>query len=434
VNVLELIQAKRDGAEHSSDELNWLMREVVNGAAPDYQVAAWLMAVFFRGMTSRETANLTRAMVSSGRRLDLSAVGPYVADKHSTGGVGDKTSLVVAPMVAACGVPVAKMSGRGLGFSGGTLDKLEAIPGFRVELSAEEFLAGVQKVGLVIASQSPDLAPADGKLYALRDVTATVESLPLIASSIMSKKIAAGANAIVLDVKVGRGAFMKTLEEASALAVAMRDIGSEVGLSVRAVISGMEQPLGYAVGNALEVREAIETLRGEGAHDLLEVALELGSNLLLMTRRAGSAEEARGLLRETVRSGAALVKFREFVANQGGDTSVVDDPHLLPQAPVRRAVLTSRGGFMKAIDAEMVGRASVEIGAGRKVKGARIDPSVGFVLHRKVADRVQPGDELLTIHAATEADAERVEPYVRDAFEIVAEPVAAPDVIVDTVL
>jgi pyrimidine-nucleoside phosphorylase len=434
LNMLGLIQAKRDGESHSQDQLNWLISEMAKGTIPDYQLSAWLMAVYFRGMTSSETANLTRAIVNSGRTLDMSSVGPHVADKHSTGGVGDKTSLLVAPMVAACGVPVAKMSGRGLGFSGGTLDKLESIPGFRVELTAEEFIAAVQKVQLVIASQSPDLAPADGRLYALRDVTATVESLPLIASSIMSKKIAAGANAIVLDVKVGRGAFMKTLDQARALAVAMRDIGRDVGLNVRAVISGMEQPLGHAVGNALEVREAIDALRGSGPPDLLDIALELGANLLEMTDRAGSAEVGRRLLTEAIESGEALERFRAFVANQGGDASVVDRPELLPRAPVRRAVTSQSEGYIRVIDAETVGRASVEIGAGRKVKGATIDPSVGFVLHRKVGERVRVGDELATIHAASASDTERVAPLVLAAFEMVNEPFSPQAVVIETIV
>jgi pyrimidine-nucleoside phosphorylase len=431
--MLDLIQVKREGGEHSADQLTWLIREMAKGTIPDYQLAAWLMAVYFRGMTPGETSNLTRSMVDSGRRLDLSSVGPHVADKHSTGGVGDKTSLVVAPMVAACGVPVAKMSGRGLGFSGGTLDKLESIPGFRVELTAEEFVAAVAQVGLVIASQSADLAPADGKLYALRDVTATVDSLPLIASSIMSKKIAAGATAVVLDVKVGRGAFMKTLDDARALAIAMRDIGRDVGLSVRAVISGMEQPLGYAVGNALEVREAIQTLRGEGAPDILEVAIELSSHLLQMTERAGSAEDARTLLLQSISTGSALDRFRAFIANQGGDLAVVDRPELLPQAPVRTEILAEASGYLKAIDAEAVGRASVDVGAGRKVKGARINLAVGFVLHRKVGDAVQRGDELVTVHAASEADAARVAPDLLRAFEIASEPVERPPVIIETI-
>jgi pyrimidine-nucleoside phosphorylase len=433
VNMLDAVQSKRDGREHSAADLNWLMSEVVKGNVPDYQLAAWLMAVYFQGMTPAETANLTLAMVNSGRRLDLSSAGEYVADKHSTGGVGDKTSLLVCPMVAACGVPVAKMSGRGLGFSGGTLDKLESIPGFNVNLTGEDFLAAVHKVGLVIASQSADLAPADGKLYALRDVTATVESLPLIASSIMSKKIAAGANAIVLDVKVGRGAFMKTLEDASALAGAMRDIGREVGLSVRAVISGMEQPLGMAVGNALEVREAIQSLQGSGPDDLREVAYELGANLLQMTRRAGSRVEARQLLAQALTSGTALEKFRAFVANQGGDPGVVDRPELLPEAPVRAPVLSPADGYVSRIDAEVVGRASVELGAGRKTKGDPIDPAVGFVLHRKVGETVRRGEALATIHAANDDAAARVGISLRGAFALSDEPVATPPVIVETV-
>ncbi|HET9493267.1 MAG TPA: thymidine phosphorylase [Chloroflexia bacterium] len=433
MNMLHLVQAKRDGREHSVDELNWLMGEVVKGTIPDYQLSAWLMAVYFRGMTPTETAGLTRAMVNTGRRLDLSSLGPHVADKHSTGGVGDKTSLLVAPMVAACGVPVAKMSGRGLGFSGGTLDKLESIPGFRVELSAHEFVAAVRTVGLVIASQSPDLAPADGKLYALRDVTATVESLPLIASSIMSKKIAAGANAVVLDVKVGRGAFMKSLDEARALAAAMRDIGREVGRNVRAVISDMEQPLGNAVGNALEVREAIESLRGSGPPDLMEVALELGTNLLEMTGRAGSTDEGRALLVQAINSGQALERFRAFVANQGGDPVIVDHLERLPKAPVQYEVTAPSAGYVRVIDAEAIGRASVEIGAGRKVKGEKIDPSVGFVLHSKVGDAVREGDSLATIHAAGKEDAERIAPALLGAFDLTRDPVAAPRVIIETV-
>jgi pyrimidine-nucleoside phosphorylase len=431
--MLAAVQSKRDGREHSAAELNWLMSEVVKGKVPDYQLSAWLMAVYFQGMTPAETANLTLAMVNSGRRLDLSSAGAYVADKHSTGGVGDKTSLLVCPLVAACGVPVAKMSGRGLGFSGGTLDKLESIPGFNVNLTGEEFLAAVRRVGLVIASQSADLAPADGKLYALRDVTATVESLPLIASSIMSKKIAAGANAIVLDVKVGRGAFMKTLEDAKALAAAMRDIGREVGLSVRAVISGMEQPLGMAVGNALEVHEAIQSLQGNGPDDLREVAFELGSNLLQMTRRAASREEARQLLSQAMTNGTALEKFRAFIANQGGDPEVVDRPELLPQAPARMSLLSPADGYVSAIDAEVVGRASVELGAGRKTKGEPINPSVGFMLQRKVGAPVRRGDVLAAIYAASDDAAAHVATSLREAFTLSAEPVTAPPVIIETV-
>jgi pyrimidine-nucleoside phosphorylase len=288
VKAVDLIAAKRDGRELSSDEIAWLVKGFTTGDIPDYQVAAWLMAVRIRGMSSRETADLTRAMVESGRRLDLSGVAPFVADKHSTGGVGDKTTLVVAPLVAATGLPVGKMSGRGLGFSGGTLDKLESIKGFRTELSVEEFTAAIARIGMVVASQSTDLAPADGRLYALRDVTATVDSIPLIASSIMSKKLASGANAVVLDVKVGRGAFMKTHEEAHLLAATMRDIGKSFGLQVRAVLSGMDQPLGRAVGNALEIREAVDTLQGNGPEDLTHVAFTLGAHLLNMAGKVAT--------------------------------------------------------------------------------------------------------------------------------------------------
>src|SRR5688500_15024291 len=376
------------------------------------------MACFLRGLNARETADLTRAMANSGSRLDLSDVAPFVADKHSTGGVGDKTTLIVAPLVAAAGIPVGKMSGRGLGFSGGTIDKLESIRGFKTELSAEEFIAGVGRVGLVVASQTADLAPADGRLYALRDVTATVESIPLIASSIMSKKIAAGANAVVLDVKVGRGAFMKSVEEARVLAVAMRDIGTKVGLNVRAVVSDMDQPLGLAVGNALEVAEAVETLRGKGPDDLLEVALTLGSHLLVMAGSVQSPDEGKSRLLAVLESGEGLETFRRFVANQGGDLAFIDDLSILPQAPVRVDIESGQRGYISSVDAEALGRASVEIGAGRPVKGAPINHAVGFVLHKKPGDAVEMGEPLLTIHAQDHASAQSVGPVIQNAFQI----------------
>jgi pyrimidine-nucleoside phosphorylase len=433
MRAVDLIAAKRDGRELTAPEISWLVKGFTTGEIPDYQVSAWLMATVIRGMTPRETADLTRAMVASGRHLDLSGVAPFVADKHSTGGVGDKTTLVVAPLVAAAGLPVGKMSGRGLGFSGGTIDKLESIKGMRTQLSSEEFTEALAEVGLVVASQTADLAPADGRLYALRDVTATIESVPLIASSIMSKKIAAGANAVVLDVKVGRGAFMKTLEDARALAETMRDIGVDVGLLVRAVISGMDQPLGKAVGNALEVQEAVETLRGCGPADLAEVAFTLGGHLLHMAGRVGSVEEGGDVLRSTLQSGAGLEKFRQFVQKQGGDPSFIEDFNLLPQAPVRLDLTAGRRGYLESIDAEAIGRASVDIGAGRLVKGADIDHAVGFVVHGKVGDSVTAGQPLVTIYARTEASAQEVMPALRGAFVIGDSPVTTPPAVLDVV-
>ncbi|MEO8284855.1 MAG: thymidine phosphorylase [Chloroflexota bacterium] len=433
MRAVDIITAKRDGQELTTAEIDWLISSLTRGEIPDYQMAAWLMAVYFRGMSSRETADLTRSMVASGRHLDLSAIGAFVADKHSTGGVGDKTTLVLAPLVAAAGVPMAKMSGRGLGYSGGTLDKLESIKGFRCELSIDEFVEGVKRIGLVVASQTPDMAPADGKLYALRDVTGTVESLPLIASSIMSKKIAAGANGVVLDVKVGRGAFMKTMDDARALAVAMRNIGESVGLKVRAVLSGMDQPLGFAVGNALEVREAVETLKGEGPQDLLEVVYIIGANLLEMAGKVRSLEEGAEMLRARLESGAGLAKFIEFIENQGGDPAFVDNIALLPTAPVQTDLLSVERGYLAALDAETIGKASVEIGAGRRKKGEQIDHAVGFVLRAKLGDRVDIGQSLATIHAAREQSADESKAALMEAFRIVPDPFQPPPVVIDVV-
>ena len=433
MRAADIIARKRDSQELSREEIEWFISGMMAGKVTDDQVGAWLMAVCIRGMTPRETADLTRAMVASGRRLDLSSVGPFVGDKHSTGGVGDKTTLVVAPLVAATGVPVGKMSGRGLGFSGGTIDKLESIPGFRTQLSADEFVSVVRKVGLVIAAQTSDLAPADGHLYKLRDVTATVESLPLIASSIMSKKIAAGANAVVLDVKVGKGAFMKTLDDARALAEAMRDIGREVGLQARAVLSGMDQPLGWAVGNALELHEVVQTLKGEGPEDLVEVALTLGSHLLEMAGKAHSVEEGVDILRQALSSGDGLQKFREFVEAQGGNAAFIDDPNVLAAAPVLKEVVAPTAGYIATIDAEAIGRASVEIGAGRAVKGEEIDHSVGFILHHKIGDHVEVGERLVTIHAATEGAAQAIVPSIASAFSIIQQNVQPPSSVLEIV-
>ncbi len=433
MNVVNLIAAKRDGRELTGEEIAWLVEGFSTESIPDYQVSAWLMAVCIRGLSARETADLTRAMVASGRHLDLSGVAPFVADKHSTGGVGDKTTLVVAPLVAAAGLPVGKMSGRGLGFSGGTIDKLESIEGFRTQLSVEEFVEAIRKVGMVVAAQTADLAPADGRLYALRDVTATVGSIPLIASSIMSKKIAAGANGVVLDVKVGRGAFMKTQEAARELATTMRDIGKDVGLQVRAVISGMDQPLGWAVGNALEVSEAVQTLQGRGPADLQEVAFTLGAHLLHMGGKVGSVEEGVGLMRETLAAGRGIEKFRQFVQNQGGNPAFIDDLSLLPQAPVQVNMLAELEGYVASIDAEAIGRASVEIGAGRAVKGQQIDFAVGFVVHKKIGDSISPGDPLVTIHARTHEAAEHVKPILRQAFQVSDGSITPPPVVLEVI-
>ena len=399
MRAVDLIAKKRDGGALSAAEIDFLVQGFTRGEIPDYQISAWLMAVLLRGMDRQETTDLTLAMARSGEILDLSAIAPVVVDKHSTGGVGDKTTLVVAPLVAAAGLPVGKMSGRGLGFSGGTLDKLESIAGYNANLSKQQFLQQLAEHGIVVAGQSADLAPADGKFYALRDVTATVESLPLIASSVMSKKIAAGANAIVLDVKVGRGAFMKNLDEALSLAQTMVDIGRGVGRRVTAVISDMSQPLGLAVGNALEVAEAIATLQGRGPADFMELCLTVGAQMLLLAGKVEKAAEGRALLLVKLLSGAALDKFGEWLAVQGGDWEVVEHPELLPRASLVEPLLARRGGYVAGLDAATVGLTVVALGGGRAKKGDPIDHAVGVVLHRKVGDAVQPGEPLLIIHA-----------------------------------
>ena len=405
MRAVDIIARKRDGHELTAEEIGHFVAQFTQGDIPDYQAAAWLMAVLIKGMTRAETAALTLAMARSGDTLDLSDLTDYAVDKHSSGGVGDKTSLVVLPLVAACGVKVAKMSGRGLGFSGGTLDKLEAIRGFRVHLTGEEFRELARRNGIVLAGQSLSLAPADGKLYALRDVTATVPSLPLIASSIMSKKIAAGAHGIVLDVKVGSGAFMSTVDEARALAQTMVDIGVDAGRDVIALLSDMNQPLGHAVGNALEVAESIETLRGEGPADFTAHCLAVAEAMLRLAGRGErwtNAAQTGTELRERLHDGSALAVFRKLVEAQGGDTAMVDDPALLPRASHIVPVTAPKSGVVQAVDALGVARAAFDLGAGREKKTDDIDPAVGVQVFVKVGESVQAGQRVAEIHANDE--------------------------------
>lgn len=400
MRAVDVITRKRDGHALSRQEIDSFIEGYTRDEIPDYQAAAWAMAIVWRGMTPEETLYLTQALAESGDQLDLSAIAPNTVDKHSTGGVGDKTTLVVEPLVAACGVPVGKMSGRGLGFSGGTLDKMESIPGFRVDLTREAFVEQLMRTGIVLAGQSADLAPADGKLYALRDVTGTVPSIPLIASSVMSKKLAAGAASIVLDVKVGRGAFMPTVAEAARLARLMVEIGKRAGRRVVALLSDMNQPLGYAVGNALEVKEALDTLRGGGPADFREHCLVVGGHMLVLGRQAATLNEARKTLTAALENGAGLAKFRELVIAQGGDVRAVDEPERLPRAPLVSVVPSPSTGYLRQVDALEVGLTAVELGAGRAMKTDRIDPGVGVVVHHKVGDRVVKGEPLFTVHAA----------------------------------
>ncbi len=399
MRAVDVIRRKRQGEELTNEEIEFMVLGYTHGEIPDYQMSAFLMAILWRGMSERETVELNLSMARSGDMLDLSGIAPVVVDKHSTGGVGDKTTLVVAPLVAGLGLAVGKMSGRGLGFSGGTLDKLESIPGFNVDLTRQEFMDLLKTHGIVVAGQSADLAPADGLMYALRDVCATVESLPLIASSIMSKKIASGSTAIVLDVKVGSGAFMKTEADAVQLAETMVKIGRGAGRRVSAVISDMEQPLGYAVGNALEVAEAIATLQGRGPEDLLEHCLVVAAEMLLLAEKCATPEAGRDLLTGAIESGQGVAKFREWVRAQGGDDRVVDNPALMPQARLVEPLRSPRAGYVAAINAMEVGLAAVALGAGRQKKGDRVDHAVGVVLAKKVGEYVQKDEPLLTIYA-----------------------------------
>ncbi len=399
MRAVDIIIKKRDRGELSKEEIEYFIQGLTRGEIPDYQVSAWAMAVLLNGMTPRETTDLTLAMAYSGDVIDLTGVVPIAVDKHSTGGVGDKTTFVVEPVVASCGLAVGKMSGRGLGFSGGTLDKVESIPGYRTNLSRDEFIAQLKSLGLVLTGQSGDLAPADGRLYALRDVTGTVQSIPLIASSVMSKKIAAGAQAIVLDVKTGLGAFMQTLEEARQLSELMVSIGRLSGRRVTAMLSDMNQPLGQAVGNALELREAIDTLHGGGPADFREHCLTVAAHMLALAGLATDEKAGYGTAEKALASGKAWERFRELVQVQGGDVSYVDDPEKLTKASQIEVVKAPRSGYLSGIDARIVGETAVFLGAGREKKGDPIDYAVGIIIHHKVGELVEIGEPLFTIHA-----------------------------------
>lgn len=423
MRAIDIIEKKRDGYELTTEEIDFFIQGYTRGDIPDYQAAAWLMAVYLRGMSERETRDLTLAMARSGDILDFSDVAPVVADKHSSGGIGDKVTLVVAPIVAACGVPVGKMTGRGLGFTGGTVDKLESIPGFRTDLSPEEFKAQLARIGIVVTGQSENLAPADRKLYALRDVTGTVSSLPLIVSSIMSKKLAGGATAILLDVKVGSGAFMKTVEEASRLAEAMVRLGRELGRRVGALVSDMNQPLGWAVGNALEVQEAINVLHEDGPPDLREHCLVVAAEMLALAGRVADSSEGVELAAQAIADGSAWRKFRALVAAQGGDVRFVDEPDRLPRAPIIEPVPAPTEGYLQKVDAAQIGMAVVDLGGGREKKGDPIDHSVGIVVHYKVGEWVQKGTPLCTIYASDRVRLERAKDRLLKAHTIGPEPV-----------
>lgn len=414
MRMVDIIAKKRDGFALTKEEIDFFVEGYTNGDIPDYQVSSLLMAIFFNDMDENERANLTMAMVNSGDTIDLSKIEGTKVDKHSTGGVGDTTTLVLAPLVAALDVPVAKMSGRGLGHTGGTIDKLEAVDGFHVEITEDEFIDIVNRDKVAVIGQSGNLTPADKLLYALRDVTATVNSIPLIASSIMSKKIAAGADAIVLDVKVGDGAFMKTEEDAVALAKAMVSIGNNVGRSTMAIISSMEEPLGYAIGNALEVEEAIETLSGEGPEDLTELSLELGSQMAVLGGKAETLEEARKKLEAALSDGSALEKFKVFLKNQGGNADIVDDLSKLPHAEYTFEAEAETEGYVQAIGSEAMGVASSMLGAGRQTKDDVIDLAVGIKLNKKVGDYVNKGDSLATIYSNKENVAEVSEKIIEN--------------------
>ncbi len=433
MRMYDIIMKKRNGGELSREEIRFFIERYTLGEIPEYQASALMMAVYFQKMTQRETFELTMAMAESGDMLDLSGIAGVKVDKHSTGGVGDKTSLALAPLVAACGIPVAKMSGRGLGHTGGTIDKLESFPGFTTSLTTKQFIENVNRVGIAIMGQTADLAPADKKLYALRDVTATVDNLSLIASSIMSKKLAAGADAIVLDVKTGSGAFMKSEEDAFALAREMVRIGRSAGRNTIAVVSDMNQPLGRTVGNALEVREAVETLRGEGPEDFQELVLTLGVQMLLAGGIAKEEKEARDNLEKAIADGAALRKMAEFIEAQGGDPGAVYDTEKLPAAKLVRPIPAPRSGYVKQIACDEVGICSMMLGGGRETKEDEIDLSVGFELRKKVGDRVEKGEPLAILHANDQAKAEEAEKRFVRAY-LIGEEEPEPPILIKGVI
>ena len=418
MRMYDIIVKKRKGLELTKEEINYFVQGFTKGEIPDYQVSALLMAIFLNKMTKKETSELTMAMVNSGDVIDLSSIDGIKVDKHSTGGVGDKTSICLTPLVASLGIPVSKMSGRGLGHTGGTIDKLESFDGFSVELTEEEFINNSNTIKIALTGQTGNIAPADKKLYALRDVTGTVDNMSLIASSIMSKKIASGADAIILDVKVGDGAFMKTKEEAKELAKEMVDIGSHLGRKTVAVISDMDQPLGYAIGNALEVKEAIELLKGNGPSDLLELTLTLGSYMVLCSNKAKNIEEARTMLLENIKNGKGLEKLKEFIKAQGGDNSFIDDISKLPKAKYIEEVRATKSGIINKINAEAFGLIAMELGAGRETKESSIDLAVGIVLNKKREDKVNSGDILAYIHSNNKENIEKAKQKILSNIEI----------------
>lgn len=432
MRMYDIIEKKRDGKELTKKEIYFFINGVTTGEIPDYQTSALLMAIYFQGMTKEERVYLTEAIVESGETIDLSSIDGKIVDKHSTGGVGDSVTIILAPLVSSVGVPVAKMSGRGLGHTGGTVDKLEAIPNFNVEIPNEKFIELVNKNHVSVIGQSAQLTPADQKLYSIRDVTATINSLPLMASSIMSKKIAAGADAIVLDVKTGSGAFMKKLEDSKKLAEAMVEIGNLMGRKTMAVISDMNQPLGKAVGNSLEIIEAIETLRGNGPEDLTELTLTIGSKMVFLADKASSLEEARSMLEESIKSGKAIEKLKTLIKAQGGDETIVDHPEKLPLAKYKIELPAKQSGYIKAINANEVGVASLLLGAGRMTKDSVIDLSVGIVLNKKIGDFVEEGESLLTIYANKE-DVESIKERLYKNIQVTEDKVTRPPLIYETI-